>query len=436
MIEIELSLNRRLLRKSSFTSPRITVGRSPDNDIVLDDPRVSRLHAVIEKRGSGYFLDDQSTNGTILDNVPVNEPLAIGSPCTISIHPFSLHCIARADEVTAPLTLPVNRDFPPPDRPPRPTGSRTLHFGFLIGETPSMREVYRTIGRAAASTASVLIRGKSGTGKELVAQAIHAAGNRRDAPFVALDCAAIPEPLIESELFGFEKGAFTGASASKKGWFEQAGGGTIFLDEIGELSLPAQAKLLRFLQDRSFARLGGTRRLQADVRLIAATNKDLEEAVHQERFRSDLYYRLRVVQILLPPLCERKGDISMLTEHILSAIAEEHQLSQTPALTPTASARLQAYHWPGNVRQLQNVLYHAFITTPAPHVMDEADLDLPFGEALPRETLQEMNREFLLETLRGCGWDTARAAKRLNVSRGTIYYRSKKLGIDIRQLAK
>jgi two-component system response regulator AtoC len=437
MLDVKIFLKDKLLQKTTLSKNRITIGRSENSDIVLADTLVSRLHAVIEKRGGQYLLEDHSTNGTSLDEVRVKGIRPMADECTIGIYPFTLRCSSHLDEVTQPLIYPSpSEETGKTKGTPSEASLQHLHFGLLVGEDPQMHRLYKTIERVSGSSASVLIRGESGTGKELVAKAIHSLSPRRGSRFVALDCAAIPDTLIESELFGFEKGAFTGASAAKKGWIEQAEGGTIFLDEIGELAMSAQAKLLRFIQDKSFSHLGGTRLMQSDVRLITATNKNLEEAIRAGQFRSDLYYRLRVVQILLPPLRDRKGDIPLLIDHVLSRITDEHKLSQRPVLTETAAEKLRDYHWPGNVRQLENTLYNAFIATSPPHLIDDKDFELQNHFSAPSKSFDEINRQLLIETLRECNWDTAQAASVLKVSRGSIYYKCKKLGIDIKQLSK
>ncbi|HET6464251.1 MAG TPA: sigma 54-interacting transcriptional regulator [Nitrospiria bacterium] len=437
MLDLKVFLRDKLLKKTTLAKDRITIGRSENNDVVLADAMVSRLHAVIEKRRGRYLLEDHSTNGTYLDEVRIDGAQPIADECTIGIYPFMLRCNAVSDEVTQPLIYPTpSQVVEPPKNAPFEASLEHLHFGSLVGEDAQMHRLYKTIERVSDSPASVLIRGESGTGKELVAKAIHALSPRRTTPFVALDCAAIPDTLIESELFGFEKGAFTGASAAKKGWIEQAQGGTIFLDEIGELSVSAQAKLLRFLQDKSFTHLGGTQLLHSDVRLIAATNKDLEEAIRAGQFRSDLYFRLQSIQIQLPPLRDRKGDIPLLIDHVLSKISNEYKLSQRPVLTAKAIEKLREYHWPGNVRQLENTLLNAFISTSSPHFIDDKDLELQTDFEIPAKSFDGINRQLLIDTLKSCNWDTAKAAEVLKVSRGSIYYKCKKLGIDIKQLSK
>lgn len=236
----------------------------------------------------------------------------------------------------------------------------TLNRAGLVGNSTPMQEVFHLIERVANSRATVLVRGESGTGKELVAKAIHYSGNRAKKPFVAVSCAALPETLLESELFGHEKNAFTGAASQKLGRFELANGGTLFLDEIAEVPPSIQVKLLRVIQERQFERLGGTKTIKVDVRLIAATNKDLEKAVEQGAFREDLYFRLQVIQIYLPPLRERKNDIPLLVEHFLQRFnAENDKLIQ--AATPEAMELLMKYHWPGNVRELENAIERAVV---------------------------------------------------------------------------
>jgi Nif-specific regulatory protein len=251
----------------------------------------------------------------------------------------------------------------------------------MIGQSAPMREVYRRIARVAPTAATVLITGESGTGKELVARAIHKNSPRANRPFVAINCAAITETLLESELFGHEKGAFTGAIANKKGKLETAEGGTVFLDEIGELSPALQAKMLRVLQEREFERVGGTRRVQVDFRLIAATNRDLEAAIEAGQFRRDLYYRLNVVTLGLPPLRERLDDVPVLA----SWFARRHSdLSKraVSGISDEALACLGAYEWPGNVRELENAIEHAVVLGSTGHILPE-DLPDAIAESKP-----------------------------------------------------
>ena len=280
----------------------------------------------------------------------------------------------------------------------------------IIGSGAAMQQVYKTIGRIVRSDATVLLQGESGTGKELVAKVIHHYSARWRAPFIGVNCSAIPLDLLESELFGHERGAFTGAVERHAGKFEQAAGGTLFLDEIGDMPPSLQAKLLRVLQEREFTRVGGSQALQADVRIIAATNQDLATAVKEKRFREDLYFRLRVVPITLPPLRQRREDIPELTSYFLDTIMQEVGISTT-GITPEAQALLTNYSWPGNVRELENALIRAAVLSPGP-LLTPADFSLPqtrtplpadlaelsFEEVVQRQLTAYLQQLDLLET--------------------------------------
>src|SRR5215831_2373725 len=237
-------------------------------------------------------------------------------------------------------------------------------FSNLVGTSGPMRQVYEQVARVARTNTTVMLRGESGTGKELIASAIHYNSSRAKKPFIKVSCAALPQDLIESELFGYEKGAFTGAQGSKKGRFEVADGGTLFLDEIGELNMATQVKLLRVLQEREFERLGGTETIRANIRLIAATNKDLEKAIAAGEFREDLYYRLNVFSIFVPALRERKPDVLLLADHFLEKFSREHG-KPVKRISTSAIDMLAAYHWPGNVRELANVVERAIVVCDA-----------------------------------------------------------------------
>lgn len=249
-------------------------------------------------------------------------------------------------------------------------GGRPFDFGGVVGLCPAMQQIFKLVGKMAASDLTVLVRGESGTGKELLAKAIHYNSRRSARPFVAVNCAAIPRELLESELFGHERGAFTGASALRRGKFELAEGGTIFLDEIGDMDIGLQAKILRVLQERQFERVGGERSLSADVRVIAATNQNLEAAVAQKGFREDLYYRLNVVAINLPPLRERVEDIPLLVNHFLHRFAEE-QKHEPKTLPPDTLELMLAYRWPGNIRELENAVKRACVLAPTSLILPE-----------------------------------------------------------------
>jgi len=316
----------------------------------------------------------------------------------------------------------------------------------IIGQSKAMQDVFRSIDKVAPSKASVLLLGESGTGKELVARAIHLASPRHEMPFIKVNCAALPENLLESELLGHEKGAFTGAQNLKKGRFELADRGTLFLDEIGELPLELQAKLLRVLQEQQFERLGGTRTLEVDVRVIAATNRSLEEAVDMGQFRADLYYRLNVVPIVLPPLRERAEDVPLLIDHFLRDSNKRN--NRQVGLTRETLAILNNYNWPGNVREMQNMIERLVIMADREwiQVVDlpsfikaepEARINhRPIGQApapVPtgRRSLEEMERAEVEAALRRNGWVQTRAARELGLTQRQMGYRIKKYGITM-----
>ena len=297
----------------------------------------------------------------------------------------------------------------------------------------AMQGVRRLIGEVAPAMATVLLSGESGTGKELAARTIHLSSQRREGPFIALNCAAIPENLLESELFGHEKGAFTGATQVRVGKFELASGGTIFLDEIGELPLALQAKFLRVLQERCFERVGGSREIRTDVRVIAATNRELTDEVRERRFREDLYYRLNVFPIHLPPLRERLDGIATLATYLLQRSAIQSGRS-VQGIEPTALGSLAGYSWPGNIRELQNVLERAVILCKDKVVL--ADLPefirrpAPVAAGTTQDgTLRDRERSEILEMLARCGNNRRLAAEKLGISRRTLQYRLKEYGL-------
>ncbi|MCL6610462.1 MAG: sigma-54 dependent transcriptional regulator [Peptococcaceae bacterium] len=327
------------------------------------------------------------------------------------------------------------------DRPANQRGEREEIDSYaMIGMSETMQNVYKTIGRVANTNATVLIRGESGTGKELVAMAIHRNSVRNDRPFVKINCASIPENLLESELFGYEKGAFTGAVSSKPGKFELANKGTLFLDEIGEMSLNTQAKLLRVLQEKEFERVGGTETIRVDVRIISATNKDLDRCIEEGSFREDLYYRLNVVEIVIPPLRERKSDIPDLVRHIIRHCNLEYKKAIT-GFSPEAAALLKNYDWPGNIRELKNVCERAVLMSSGP-VLTVEDLPISLQKKTRRagwlneisggslkEIVAEVEREVILRSLEENNWNRSAVAQALKMNRSTLYAKMKELGI-------
>jgi len=301
----------------------------------------------------------------------------------------------------------------------------------IVGASARMEAVYRFIERAARVSTTVLLGGESGTGKELVARAIHARSGRARKPYLALNCAALPGPLLESTLFGSEKGAYTGADRRTKGYFEAAEGGTLLLDEIGETTLEFQAKLLRVLQDGVVTRIGGTEPLHTDVRVLCATNRDLEAEVAARRFREDLFFRINILRLELPPLRERPEDLPLLVQHMLEELDRKHRLGRKH-VTPQVLDTFLSYRWPGNVRELANVLEAAYVTNPdqalglehLPNRIREVALLHPKGHFQPhpyREALQRFRREYLAQILACAGGDMRRAAQLAGVNQSTLY---------------
>jgi two-component system nitrogen regulation response regulator GlnG len=328
----------------------------------------------------------------------------------------------------------------------------------LVGRSQPMQAVYKAIGRVAPTDTTVLIRGESGTGKELVARAIYQYSKRVNGPFVIVNCVAIPENLLESELFGYEKGAFTDADRQRIGKIEHADKGTVFLDEIGDIPLSIQAKLLRLLQEKSIERIGGQRPIQTDVRIIAATNADLEAKIKMGRFREDLYYRINVVSLSLPALRERVADIPLLADYFMARFSKNLGV-RNPGILPTAKAILKRYHWPGNVRELANTIEKSLIFSKGRPVSAEevsylvsgketVQIDIPenFDAVIKRwvrnnmssgksnlltDLTDHLTRLIIAETLTACNGNRSQTAKRLGVSRPTLLYKLAKFGLDM-----
>jgi two-component system, NtrC family, nitrogen regulation response regulator NtrX len=327
----------------------------------------------------------------------------------------------------------------------------------LVGQSPVMQQLRQLIDTAGPTNSRVLIGGENGTGKELVARAIHLQSARADRPFVAVNCAAIPETLIESELFGHEKGSFTGATSMKRGQFEQADGGTLFLDEIADMSLNTQAKVLRALQEQQFTRVGGTKLMKVDVRVLAASNKDLMKEIEKGVFREDLYYRLNVVPIVVPPLRERREDIPLLIRHFMKLHAEEQGL-RVKEVTPEAMNVFQQYEWPGNIRELRNLIERLMIMVPG-GVIDTAQANLalqvkPVGSAAPagsgtatapaaspiftqpydslRDARNAFEKEYIARKLREHHWNISRTAEDLKIERSHLHRKIKLLDVEMR----
>ena len=405
----------------------ISIGKGRLSDLRLTDAMVSRRHAEIRLTRNGYLLVDLgSKNGTYVDGTRVEQAY------------LKPGAVFRVGETSI--------DFQPRDRRLQVSALTDNRFGQMVGQSFVMRTLFGVIAKVARLSATVMIRGETGTGKELVARAIHDHSPRREGPFVVVDCGAISPNLIESHLFGHEKGAFTGAVQAHVGAFEAANGGTVFLDELGELALPLQPKLLRLLQERVVQRVGGRRAKKLDVRVIAATHRDLEQAIADGEFRADLYYRLCVVPLEVPSLRERREDIPLLVEHLLERLGGGARSIAAPAL-----AKLEAHDWPGNVRELANVLESAAVLAPGSRVtvddlpprlgraaspkldLDEVSEGLSFKDAKDR-MVDEFERRYLENLLRSCHGNISEAARRCGMHRKSIERLLKKHGIRPRDL--
>jgi len=397
-------------RVESLTLDGLTVGKAGHAELGIDDPFVSARHLRIEARdGRWHLVDLDSTNGTFLGGARVQRTeLPLGVPITVG----------EAELLLEPLTAP----------PP----ARCAAFEGMLSGDPAMRQVFDLVERVAPSNAAATILGETGVGKELVARALHARSERRAGPFIPVNCSAIAETLIESELFGHEKGAFSGAERLRKGAFEEAHGGTIFLDEVGELPIDLQPKLLRVLELGEVKRVGASRPLLTDVRIVAATHRDLRAAVRAGKFREDLFYRLCVVPITVPPLRARRGDIRALAEHFLQASAPR---GVPLRWTEEALSRLEGYDWPGNIRQLRNVVQRALLfrgeglAVPSEAIVFE-DTRIGAGETGDDDTLylrgltmEEIEREAIRLSLRRNRGRRAAVVRELKLAKSTIMKR-------------
>ena len=399
----------------------VLLGSHAENDVVIDATGVSRYHLEVCAESNAVLIRDVgSKNGTFYNGARITE-VRVGAGAVLRIGG------PAGTEVNVELT-----------QAPQIAPSDAQQFGPLVGSSASMRSVFTVLERTAPSTATILIAGETGTGKELVAQAVHGASPRKNGPFVVVDCGAIPHNLIESELFGHTKGAFTDAQSDRTGAFEQANGGTLFLDELGELPLELQPKLLRAVESRAIQRLGDSGRRDIDVRLIAATNRDLQTEVDAGRFRQDLFFRLAVVTVRLPPLRDRGRDVITLAKHILAQLGEPEAIEFDG---PIAQA-LMSYAWPGNVRELRNALERA-IHLGAEHAipmagpggrprrrMDPEDApDLPFKEA-KEQLVMSFERAYVERLMARHGGNISGAARHAGIDRNYLYRLLKKHDLE------
>lgn len=418
------------------------IGRTPESTVFLDDPAVSRRHAEISfQQGKWVLRDLGSRNGTLLNSLPINQ-VNISVNDRITIGPVEFVVIHRGGG--APIADPVSLD----DTIRTAPVDTDVAMG-VIGSSPQIAAVIATAARVAPLDVPVLIRGETGTGKELISRALHGLSPRRKLAFVAVNCGSLAEGLVESVLFGHEKGSFTGADVGRPGRFEEADGGTIFLDEVGELPTSAQASLLRVLEEKVIRRLGGARDLRVDVRVIAATNRDMERALREGSFRSDLYHRLNVVEIVIPPLRERKEDIASIAEHFLPEVGMTVR-GEPMRLTRGALEKMHAHDWPGNVRELRNILSRAAVRATGPEVRAEdiaftdpgysaretavpvSDPDVIEGGSPQRlsDRMAHAEADIVRAALEAEGWNRSAAARRLGVSEGKIRKCIRDYGIE------
>jgi transcriptional regulator with GAF, ATPase, and Fis domain len=372
----------------------IVIGTDPDADLVLSDDAVSRRHAELRAEPEGYLLRDLgSTNGIHIGEARVEQAI-LGAKALVELGSSALRFTPLDEEVQHPL-------------------SQQLGFGKVLGRSLAMRELFAKLELSAASDATVLLEGESGTGKEIVAESLHERSSRADGPFVVVDCAALPAGLIESELFGHEKGAFTGATAARAGAFEAASGGTLFLDEVGELPLELQQRFLGALERQAVRRVGGAAPLAVDVRVIAATHRNLEQLVRERRFRDDLYFRLAVVKIALPPLRHRREDIALLARHFAADLRPSGGES---ALTEGVLQAFAGYAWPGNVREVRNAVESLLTVGEAP-LSGGRPAPLGVYHLAKQSALERFERDYCRSLLAECGGVVARAAERSGISR-------------------
>ncbi len=421
----------------------LRIGRSREADLLLPDPSISRLHARIFRVGDRYFLQDSSRNGTFVGEKKISRvPLENGQ--AFRMGPYTIHfrrkdgpvCpsgdppteVPGASDASAPPAVP--RAAEPPEPPPGE------NFG-LVGRSPSIRKLIGTLRRVGTSDLPVLIEGETGAGKELASKGIHEASVRRNRPFVVVNCGAISPHLIESELFGHEKGAFTGATAQRRGAFEIAHGGTLFLDEIGELPLPLQPKLLRVLEQKEIKRVGGNETIPVDVRIIAATNRNLRDDMAKKLFRDDLYFRIGAIALAVPPLRARPEDIPVIARHFLEDLSTSTG-RPCPRLTDASLAVLLSHAWPGNVRELRNAIQRAVVMSDNQEI--QADdfgflraAEIPPDAAPPDDPglsrWEQAERGNILAELARHSWNKTKTARELGIAKSTLFEKLKKFGI-------
>ena len=416
----------------------VRIGRSKEADLLLPDPSVSRLHARIFRVGDQYFLSDNSKNGTIVEGKRITQ-VQLEGDVSFSIGPYRIHFSRSGNtpSMSEPPTVVPGSAVDPLPRPDKKISSDTSFTTLdIIGNSAVIKTFISNIKKVAGSDFPVLIEGETGSGKELASRGIHECSSRKNSPFVIVNCGAISPELVESELFGHEKGAFTGATTQRRGAFEIAHGGTIFLDEIGELPYRLQPKLLRALEQKEIKRVGGNESILVDVRILAATNRNLTKELSEKRFRDDLYFRISTITLTVPPLRDRRDDILPIAMHFLADAASRAN-RPVPDFSIPAVELLSSYDWPGNVRELRNAIQRAVVMSDSPSLTsrDFAFLLPVHSDTSPEVIDQSLSRweqseksNILSELSRQKGNKT-RTARELGIAKSTLFEKLKKYGI-------
>ena len=441
-VKLSVSISNGMRVEIRLGMREVKIGRGIEADLLLPDPSVSRLHARIFRVGEQYFLSDTSKNGTFHDGKRITQLLLEGGQ-TFRIGPYQIHFL-RDGSVTAsgdPPTVSAagGRTEPTTAGKTKKPDNKALSSTFgLVGQAPVIIRLIENIRRVGNSDLPVLIEGETGCGKELVSRGVHDCSRRRDHPFVVVNCGAISPELIESELFGHEKGAFTGATAQRRGAFEVAHGGTLFLDEIGELPLPLQPKLLRSLEQKEIKRVGGNETILVDVRILSATNRSLREEVARKTFRDDLYFRISTIMLNVPPLRDRREDVTLLARHFLADTGSRTD-RPTPELSGSAAEFLAAQEWPGNVRELRNAIQRAVVMSDDA-VLQAGDFSFlldtgsPGREAETDPSLsrwEQSEKNNILAELSRTKWNKTQTARELGIAKSTLFEKLKKYGIRL-----
>ncbi|MDO8528034.1 MAG: sigma 54-interacting transcriptional regulator [Deltaproteobacteria bacterium] len=402
--------------KRPIEGNRITIGRDTTCDIQFTEPEISRLHCILERQNGFYRLTDQSRNGTFVNQKRSSE-VSLRPGDTIGIGPWSLEIISDPTPATEETFVHEKQ-------------KKGISLCSMLGVSKAMRNAFQLIRKAAASHATVCLVGESGTGKELAARSIHDLGERRDKPFVAVNCGAIPQNLIESLLFGHERGSFTGATDRHSGVFEEANGGTLFLDEIGEMPVDLQTRLLRVLETQTLRRVGGKSDIKVNVRLIAATNRNLDEMVADGSFRRDLFYRLYIFPITLAPLRERRDDIQLLAKHFLQMLSPT---GEQCSLSNEAITKMESHDWRGNVRELKNVIQRAILLSKNKNISaKEIECSPPIQTAVEMGelNLEDQEKWSIIDALKKTRGNQAKAARHLGIARTTLASKLRRHKLD------